>query len=137
VSAECLKPRTICSLYGRDRIYLLHSLRALSVLAMATAAAVLLACAAGPLSRASTPLQRRLLSVPSLPARSGILRGCSLVGAGAGASDRRAQTVQRNATAETMVPYVPGSGKYIAPDYLVVRNSAVRSCRASPRSEVR
>ncbi|RCV30854.1 hypothetical protein SETIT_6G129100v2 [Setaria italica] len=89
---------------------------------MATVAAVLPACAAGPLSRAATPLPRRLLSVPSSPARSGISRACSLVGGGASA--RRAPTVRRNATAEMMVPYVPGSGKYISPDYLVKKVSA-------------
>ncbi|CAO2201540.1 unnamed protein product [Urochloa humidicola] len=85
---------------------------------MATAAAVLPACAAFPLPRASSMLTQRLLSVPPSPARIGVSRGCSLAGAGA----RR--TVRRNAAAETIVPYVPGSGKYIAPDYLVKKVSA-------------
>ncbi|CAO2163535.1 unnamed protein product [Urochloa humidicola] len=89
---------------------------------MAPAAAVLPSCAAFPLPRAGALLPQRLLSVPPSPARSGVSRGCSL--AGAGASGRRASTVRRNAAAETVVPYVPGSGKYIAPDYLVKKVSA-------------
>ncbi|CAL4998353.1 unnamed protein product [Urochloa decumbens] len=87
---------------------------------MATAAAVLPACAAFSLPRAPALLPKRLHSVPPSPLRSGISRGCSL----AGASGRRAPTVRRNAAAETVVPYVPGSGKYIAPDYLVKKVSA-------------
>ncbi|PAN35064.1 hypothetical protein PAHAL_6G177200 [Panicum hallii] len=87
---------------------------------MATAAAVLPAFAAGPLSRAPAPLPRRLLSMQPSPARRDGSRGCSL----AGASGGRAPTVRRNAAAETVVPYVPGSGKYIAPDYLVKKVSA-------------
>ncbi|EES14934.1 hypothetical protein BDA96_07G124700 [Sorghum bicolor] len=93
---------------------------------MAAAAAFPSACAAGSLPRAPslTPV-RLLLPVPLSPARWDRSRGCSsrLVGVGA-SSIRRAPTLRRNASAETVVPYVPGSGKYIAPDYLVRKVSA-------------
>ncbi|KAF8701857.1 hypothetical protein HU200_033181 [Digitaria exilis] len=90
---------------------------------MATAAVVLPAWAASPLPRASAPHPRRLLlPIAPSPARRGTSRGCSL--ASAGASSRRAPTVRPNAAAEAVVPYVPGSGKYVAPDYLVKKVSA-------------
>ncbi|GJN16431.1 hypothetical protein PR202_gb03418 [Eleusine coracana subsp. coracana] len=89
---------------------------------MAAAASLLLsASAAGAVPRApAASFPRRLpLSVPASPAHRDSSRGCALVGAG----NRRAPTVRRNAT-ETVTPYVPGSGKYIAPDYLVKKVSA-------------
>ncbi|CAD6244944.1 unnamed protein product [Miscanthus lutarioriparius] len=90
---------------------------------MAPAAAFLSACAAGSLPRAPSLIPGRLLlPVPLSPARWDRSRGCSLVSVGA--STRRAPTLRRNASAETAVPYVPGSGKYIAPDYLVRKVSA-------------
>ncbi|WVZ93209.1 hypothetical protein U9M48_039207 [Paspalum notatum var. saurae] len=89
---------------------------------MAMPAAVLPACSAGSLPRTFSLLPRRLLTIPAFPAlRDGSL-GCSLVGVGA--SSRRTPIIRRNAAAETVVPYVPGSGKYIAPDYLVKKVSA-------------
>lgn len=90
---------------------------------MAVAAAFLSACSAGSLARASSLIpERLLLTIPPCPARRHGSRSCGLVDVGAsGASVRRAPTVRRNSAAETVVPYVPGSGKYIAPDYLVVR----------------
>ncbi|XP_066353463.1 thioredoxin-like protein CITRX, chloroplastic [Miscanthus floridulus] len=92
---------------------------------MAPAAAFLSACAAGSLLRApSLTPGRLLLPAPLSPARGDRCRGCSLVGVGASTSTRRAPTLRRNASAETVVPYVPGSGKYIAPDYLVRKVSA-------------
>ncbi|CAD6265572.1 unnamed protein product [Miscanthus lutarioriparius] len=92
---------------------------------MAPAAAFLSACAAGSLLRApSLTPGRLLLPAPLSPARGDRCRGCSLVGVGASTNTRRAPTLRRNASAETVVPYVPGSGKYIAPDYLVRKVSA-------------
>ncbi|KAL6646427.1 hypothetical protein ACP70R_018035 [Stipagrostis hirtigluma subsp. patula] len=95
--------------------------------AMAAAASLLPALAAGPLPRSPASLpQRLLLSMPASPARRDGPRGCIIcvaAGAGAGSSSRRAPTVRRNA-AETTTAYVPGSGKYIAPDYLVKKVSA-------------
>lgn len=92
---------------------------------MAMAAAALPACAAGSLPRAPTLLPRCiLLPIPPSPSLKDGSRGCSLIGVGA--SSRRAPTIRRNAAAaeEEVVPYVPGSGKYIAPDYLVKKASA-------------
>uniref|UniRef100_A0A0D9X7D9 Thioredoxin-like protein CITRX, chloroplastic n=1 Tax=Leersia perrieri TaxID=77586 RepID=A0A0D9X7D9_9ORYZ len=85
------------------------------------------ACAAAPCllpGRASFPTSvaasaRRRVSLPaaSLP-RNGGCRGVGAVGLG---GIRRAPGVRRNAAPET---YVPGSGKYIAPDYLVKKVTA-------------
>ncbi|XP_062195498.1 thioredoxin-like protein CITRX, chloroplastic isoform X2 [Phragmites australis] len=87
---------------------------------MAAVASLLPASAAGPLHRVPAPLPRHgLVTVPPSPARKDGPRGCSMVGASV--SNRRAPTVRRNAAAET---YVPGSGKYIAPDYLVKKVTA-------------
>jgi thiol-disulfide isomerase/thioredoxin len=89
---------------------------------MAPAAAFLSACAAGSIPRAPFLIPRPLLlPIPLSPARWDRSRSCSLVGVGA--NTRRAPTLRRNASTETVVPYVPGSGKYIAPDYLVVRST--------------
>ncbi|TVU06391.1 hypothetical protein EJB05_49603, partial [Eragrostis curvula] len=88
---------------------------------MAAAASLLPASAAGALTRLAIPSPRRLpLSVSTSPARRDSSRGCTLVGAG----DRRAPTIRRNAAETTVTPYVPGSGKYLAPDYLVKKVSA-------------
>ncbi|XP_062190999.1 thioredoxin-like protein CITRX, chloroplastic [Phragmites australis] len=88
---------------------------------MAIAASLLPASAVRPVPRAPAPLpQIRLVPVPLAPARKDDPRGCS--GVGASVSNRRAPTVRRNA-AETTA-YVPGSGKYIAPDYLVKKVTA-------------
>uniref|UniRef100_A0A0A9DMP2 Thioredoxin-like protein CITRX, chloroplastic n=1 Tax=Arundo donax TaxID=35708 RepID=A0A0A9DMP2_ARUDO len=93
---------------------------------MAAAASLLPASAACSLPQAPALLpRRRLVPVPPPPARKEGPRGCSVVIAGA--SDRRAPTARRNAAADTAasaVVYVPGSGKYIAPDYLVKKVSA-------------
>ncbi|KAL6900647.1 hypothetical protein ACP4OV_005323 [Aristida adscensionis] len=89
------------------------------------AASLLPPLAAGtlPMLHASLP-RSLLLAMPVCPALKGAPRGCS-IGAGAGASSRRAPTVRRNAAeATTVAPYVPGSGKYIAPDYLVKKVTA-------------
>lgn len=95
----------------------------LSVSAMAPAAAFLSACAAGSIPRAPFLIPRPLLlPIPLSPARWDRSRSCSLFGVGA--NTRRAPTLRRNASTETVVPYVPGSGKYIAPDYLVKKVSA-------------
>ena len=113
-----LKPQ----FHGAYRIGFVSPPPRLSVSAMAPAAAFLSACAAGSLPRAPSLIPGRLLlPVPLSPARWDRSRGCSLVSVGA--STRRAPTLRRNASAETAVPYVPGSGKYIAPDYLVVRST--------------
>ncbi|KAG8047073.1 hypothetical protein GUJ93_ZPchr0008g11867 [Zizania palustris] len=72
-------------------------------------------CLAGRAPRPTSAAAGCSVPIPSPHLSNGSSRGCVL---GVGISGGRAPGVRRNAAAET---YVPGSGKYIAPDYLVVR----------------
>lgn len=92
-------------------------------MAMAAAASLLPACAAPTLPGRAFRPRRNSTPTASLSCDGGS-RGRG-VGLGVILGGGRAQGVRRNAAAET---YVPGSGKYIAPDYLVVR-----SCPGSTR----
>ncbi|KAG8047072.1 hypothetical protein GUJ93_ZPchr0008g11867 [Zizania palustris] len=75
-------------------------------------------CLAGRAPRPTSAAAGCSVPIPSPHLSNGSSRGCVL---GVGISGGRAPGVRRNAAAET---YVPGSGKYIAPDYLVKKVTA-------------
>ncbi|KAL5230028.1 hypothetical protein ABZP36_028804 [Zizania latifolia] len=75
-------------------------------------------CLPGRCSRLTPTASARRVSFSKSGSRGGCVLGAGGVGTSRG---RRAPGVRRNAAAET---YVPGSGKYIAPDYLVKKVTA-------------
>ncbi|BAF23601.1 thioredoxin-like protein CITRX, chloroplastic [Oryza sativa Japonica Group] len=88
-------------------------------MAMAAAASLLPASAAPTLPGRAFRPPRNSTPTASLSCDGG--SRCRGVGLGVILGGCRAQGVRRNAAAET---YVPGSGKYIAPDYLVKKVTA-------------
>ncbi|XP_006660092.2 thioredoxin-like protein CITRX, chloroplastic [Oryza brachyantha] len=88
-----------------------------SASAMAPPASVLPACAAVP---TTLPGRASTASLSSRTARRASVQAASL--SSRTGSRGRAPGVRRNAAAAE--PYVPGSGKYIAPDYLVKKVTA-------------
>lgn len=101
-------------------------------MAMAAAASLLPASAAPTLPGRAFRPPRNSTPTASLSCDGG--SRCRGVGLGVILGGGRAQGVRRNAAAET---YVPGSGKYIAPDYLVVRSCKARLAFGSEPGYVR
>jgi thiol-disulfide isomerase/thioredoxin len=101
-------------------------------MAMAAAASLLPASAAPTLPGRAFRPPRNSTPTASLSCDGG--SRCRGVGLGVILGGCRAQGVRRNAAAET---YVPGSGKYIAPDYLVVRSCKARLAFGSEPGYVR